>query len=118
MQYLLMIFNHERDWDNASQAQKDEITRRHAALEKDLRESGKYKFCGGLANASTASCVRLLDGEPTSKAGPFVATREHVGGYYVVDVKGIDEAIGIAKRIPMLFEGMAVEIRAIAGTPD
>jgi hypothetical protein len=118
MQYLLMIFNHEKDWDNATPAQKEEIMRQHAALEQDLRQSGKYKFCGGLAGASTASCVQFSGGKQVVSKGPFVATREHVGGYYVVDAKDLDDAIALAGRIPMLFEGMAVEVRAIAGTPD
>jgi hypothetical protein len=62
--------------------------------------------------------VRFSGGKPVVSKGPFVATREHVGGYYVVDAKDLDDAIALAGRIPMLFEGMAVEVRAIAGTPD
>jgi hypothetical protein len=72
-----MIYHHEKDWDTVTQAQKEEIIRRHTALKNDLRESGKYKFCGCLANASTASCARLHNGELTTQAASFVATREH-----------------------------------------
>jgi|SRR5712671_4239678 len=118
MQYLLLIFNQEKDWETASDAKKQEIMAGHAALEKDLRSAGKYKFCGGLAGASTASCVNVQNGKLVVTDGPFAETREQVGGYYVVDADDLADAVAIAKRIPLHFEGMAVEVRHIAGTPD
>jgi hypothetical protein len=118
MQYLLLIYNQERDWDRASDAQKEKTMQGHAALEAGLRKSGKYKYCGGLAGASAATCVRTNQGAFTVTDGPFAETREQVGGYDVVDAKDLNEAVEIAKRIPMLFDGMAVEIRHVMATPD
>ena len=118
MQYLLLIFNQEKDWETATPAQKEKIMQGHAALEKHLRQSGKYKFCGGLAGASSATCVRVQKGVPVITDGPFAEAREQVGGYYVVDAKDLNDAIALAKRIPLEFEGMAVEIRHVMATPD
>jgi hypothetical protein len=118
MQYLLLIFNQEEDWDTATDAQKEKIMQGHASLESELRKSGKYKYCGGLAGASTATCVHARGDKFTVTDGPFAEAREHVGGYYVVDANDLDDAIALAKRIPMIFEGMAVEIRHIMATTD
>jgi hypothetical protein len=62
------------------------------------------------------TCVRVRDGKPVVTDGPFVETREHLGGYYLVDVKNLDEAIGIAARIPGARLG-AVEIRPVVNLP-
>jgi hypothetical protein len=118
MQYLLLIFNQEKDWDTASPVQKEKIMQGHAALEEELRKTGKYKYCGGLAGASSASCVRVDGGNFVVTDGPFAEAREQVGGYYVVDATNLGDAVALAKRIPLEFEGMAVEIRQIMATPD
>jgi hypothetical protein len=62
------------------------------------------------------TCVRVRDGKSIITDGPFVETREHLGGYYLVDVKDLDEAIDIAARIPGARLG-AVEIRPIVQLP-
>ena len=118
MQYLLLIFNQENDWLNATARQKEQIMHAHAALQEELRKTGKYKYCGGLAGASAATCVRAKGGVFTVTDGPFAETREQVGGYYVVDSKDLNDAIGLAKKIPMIFDGMAVEIRQVLSTPN
>jgi len=118
MQFLLLIYNEERDWDNATDVQKEKIMQGHAALEAHLRKTGKYKFCGGLAGASEAMCVRAQGGALSVTPGPFAEAREHVGGYYVVDATDLNDAVTLAKSIPLHFEGMAVEIRHIMATPD
>jgi hypothetical protein len=118
MQYLLMIFNQEKDWDTADDATRQEIMQGHATLEQFLRQSGKYKACGGLAGASSATCLRITGGKQVVTDGPFAEAREQLGGYYVVDAADVDDAVAIAKKIPLQFEGMAVEIRQIAATPD
>jgi hypothetical protein len=118
MQYLLLIFNRENDWETASAAEKEKTMQSHAALEEELRRAGKYKYCGGLAGASTATCVRVTGAKTIVTDGPFAETREQVGGYYVIDATDLDDAVACAKRIPMIFEGMAVEIRRIVSSPD
>ena len=68
---------------------------------------------------STATSIQVRDGKRLVTDGPFAETREQLGGYFLVDVKNLDEAIGIAARIPMARKG-TVEIRPvieIAGLP-
>jgi hypothetical protein len=61
---------------------------------------------------STATSVRVRDGKPLVTDGPFAETREHLGGYFLIDAKDLDEAIGVAARIPGARKG-TVEIRPV-----
>ena len=69
-----------------------------------------------LIYADPAEFARLSDGERQGKRmvtdGPFAETKEHLGGYYLVEAKDLDEAIGIAARIPSARFG-AVEVRPV-----
>ena len=67
-----------------------------------------------------ATSVQVRDGKRLVTDGPFAETREQLGGYFLIDAKDLDEAIGIAARIPMVRKG-TVEVRPvieIAGLPD
>ena len=69
---------------------------------------------------ATATSLRVRDGKRFVTDGPFAETREHLGGYFLVDANDLDEAIGIAARIPGARKG-TVEIRPvleIAGLPS
>jgi hypothetical protein len=62
---------------------------------------------------TTATTVRVRDGEPVTTDGPFAATGEPLGGYYLVDADSVDAAIELAGRIPAARMGGAVEIRPV-----
>ena len=81
-------------------------------LARDLHEDGKFLGANPLHPTSTATSVRIRDGKPLVTDGPFAETREHLGGYFLIDAKDLDEAIGIAKRIPGARVG-TVEIRPV-----
>ena len=71
-------------------------------------------------SVATATSVRVRDGKRAVTDGPFAETREQLGGYFLVSANDIDEAIGIAARIPSARRG-TVEIRPvieIAGLPE
>ena len=116
MKYMLLVYMNE-------QAMTDE-ERAHcyvesAQLTQTLNASGQYEAAGPLHSVATATSVRVRDGKRFVTDGPFAETREQLGGYFLIDAKQLDEAIGIAARIPMARKG-TVEIRpvlAIAGLP-
>jgi hypothetical protein len=67
-----------------------------------------------LRPASTATTVRVKDGKVITTDGPFAETREQLGGYYLIEAKDLDAALGIAARIPSARHGYgAVEVRPI-----
>ena len=88
-------------------------------LARRLHASGQYLGAAPLHPSSETICVRVRDGKSTVTDGPFAETREQLGGYFLVNVTDLDEAIGIAKRIPGARIG-TVEIRPVtevAGLP-
>jgi len=88
-------------------------------LAQELHLNGQFLAANPLHPTSTATSIQVRDGKRLVTDGPFAETREQLGGYFLVDVQNLDEAIGIAARIPMARKG-TVEIRPvieIAGLP-
>jgi hypothetical protein len=116
MKYMMLIYME-------GQAMTDE-ERQHCYEEStqlacDLHANGKFLGANPLHPVSTATSVRVRDGKALVTDGPFAETREHLGGYFLIDARNLDEAIGIASRIPGARKG-TVEIRPvmeIAGIP-
>jgi hypothetical protein len=79
----------------------------------DIRESGHYVGCNRLSPPNTALTVRMRNGKVVTTDGPFVETKEQLGGYFVIEAKDMNEAIQIAARIPGARFG-CVEVRPIA----
>ncbi len=63
-----------------------------------------------------ATSVRVRDGKRLVTDGPFAETREQLGGYFLIDAKDLDEALGVAGRIPMARKG-TVEVRPVIEIP-
>ena len=79
--------------------------------------NGQFLAASPLQPVSTATSVRVRDGRRLVTDGPFAETREQLGGYFLVDAKNLDEAIGIAGRIPGAKVG-TVEIRPVIEIPN
>lgn len=112
MRYMLLIYSDEDGWDvesrKACMIESMEICRQ-------LDEQGKFVAASPLHLVSAAKSVRVRQGKPLVTDGPFAETTEQLGGFYIVDVKDIDEAISIAKLLPPAKRG-TVEVRPIFDT--
>jgi hypothetical protein len=116
MKYLLLIYQGE---NAMSEAARQHCYVESTQLAHDLKARGQYLAANPLQPVATATSVRIRDGKRLVTDGPFAETREQLGGYFLVDAKDLDEAIGIAARIPGARVG-TVEIRPIveiAGLP-
>ena len=117
MQYLLLIYEDERVYggEKAGEAM-NKVVAGHMALSQAL---GAQRLAGaGLKNTNTATTVRTAaDGSKSLHDGPFAETREQLGGFYMIDAEDLDDAISIAKRIPLYREG-AIEIRPLLGQDE
>ena len=113
MRYLLFCCFDEKRWDAIPEPQRDAIMRDYGALLDSLHKSGQHLATGKLQSTSNAATVRSRNGKPVISDGPFAETKEQVGGYHLVECRDLDEAISIAKRIPTLPYGGAVEVRAL-----
>ena len=93
-----------------------DVMEQHAAVENPTRASGKYIASEALGKENAAT-VRVRNGKAVVTDGPFAETKEVLGGFYIIDCKDLDEALGYAKRIPDAQFG-AVEVRPVVGNPD
>jgi hypothetical protein len=116
MRYMLLIYLDEQALDETKRAQ---CYVESAQLAQDLHAKGQYLATAPLQPTSTATSVKVRDGKRLVTDGPFAETREQLGGYFLIDANDLDEAIGIAGRIPGARTG-TVEIRPVievAGLP-
>jgi hypothetical protein len=115
MRYALLIYANEQDWANQSEEQAQTQFQDYMAFTKDIVDRGIMKSGEALQPTSTATTVRVRNGETISTDGPFAETKEQLGGYYVVECKDLDEAIEVAARIPDV-RGGSIEVRPIMET--
>jgi hypothetical protein len=116
VKYMLLIYIDEQA---LSETKREECYAESVQLTHQLKSSGQYVAANPLQPTSTATSVRVRNSKPLVTDGPFAETREQLGGYFLIDAKDLDEAIGIAARIPGARLG-TVEIRPvmeIAGLP-
>jgi hypothetical protein len=78
-----------------------------------IRQSGHFIGCNRLLPPPAATTVRVRQGRVSTTDGPYAETKEQLGGYYVIEARNRDEAIGVAARIPGAWIG-CVEVRPIA----
>src|SRR3989441_7344306 len=117
MKYMLLVYLAE---NALTDAEREHCYVESAQLTQDLHASGQYRDASPLHPVSTATSVRMREGKRLVTDGPFAETREQLGGYYIVEATDLDEAIGIAERIPIATVG-TIEIRPvmqIPGLPD
>jgi hypothetical protein len=112
MQYLLLIYGAESHWTNSNQSERDRILQEYGEYTQSIAKSGHLRGGNELDTTSKATTVRLRDGKRLVTDGPFAETKEQLGGYYLVEAKDLDEAIGLAARIPSVRWG-SIEVRPI-----
>jgi hypothetical protein len=115
MQYLLLIYENEQNWASATASDAGAMMTEYRSFTESIAKSGHYKGGNALQPTKTATTVRVRNGKRSTTDGPFAETREQLGGYYLVDAKDLDEAIGIAERIPGSRSG-SIEVRPIMAT--
>ncbi len=118
MQYMILIYGNENEFAQlADQATKE---RMYAAFNKyttDLRAAGVARAGGELKPTATATTVRIRGGKLTTTDGPFAETKEQLGGYYIIDVPHLDDAIKWAARCPIAESG-SIEVRPLGVMPE
>ena len=112
MKYMLLVCRDEPAWEQLSTAERREVYDGMVRLSEELRSRGQYVSGAPLVPSSEATSVRVRNGRRLVTNGPFAETREQLGGYMIVDVKDLHEAVEIAARVPLAQSG-TVEIRAV-----
>jgi hypothetical protein len=112
MKYMLLCYDDEQYWNQAGEAALKEAMQEAVGLCHEIHAKGQYLHAAPLHPVATATSIRVRDGKRLVTDGPFAETREVLGGFYLIDVANLDEAIAIAQRHPGAPVG-TVEIRPV-----
>jgi hypothetical protein len=113
MKYLLLTYLDEQAWANLAQAEQQKIMSECAPHVEKLISSGKFLGGAPLQPTSTATSVRIRDGKSQITDGPFAETKEQLGGYTLIDVANLDEAIAVASGFLGKRSMSTIEIRPV-----
>ena len=112
MQYLLMLYAQEAGWSKLTQAEQEQGMAAYQAYTQELKKAGVLAGSNRLRPVSTATTVRLANGKTQLLNGPYVDSKEQLGGYYLIDVPDLDAALSWAARCPGASHGV-VEVRPV-----
>jgi hypothetical protein len=113
MKYMLLIYGEE---GVLTEGERERCYEESTQLAHTLKANGQLLGTSPLQPVSAATSVRLRDGQRFITDGPFAETREQLGGYFMVNARDLDEAIGIAEKIPGARKG-TIEIRPVVELP-
>ena len=112
MKYALLIYGPEVSQEDIDPAEAQQVMAEYAAFSERITTRDINKGGEALHETASATTVRVRDGETLATDGPFAETKEALGGFYLVDVADLDEAIEVAAQIPGARTG-SVEIRPV-----
>ena len=112
MRYALLICGDENSYAALSPEEAAAGTAEYGVFSEEMAKRGVLQGGERLRPTSDATTVRVRDGEVLTSDGPFAATKEQMGGFFLVDCKDLDEAIEVASKIPGARHG-SVEVRPI-----
>jgi hypothetical protein len=112
MKYMLLCYDDEQAWEKAGSAALEAAMDEAVGLTHEINAKGQYVTAAPLYPSNMATSVKVRDGKLAVTDGPFAETREVLGGFYIIDVDNLDEAIRIAERHPGARLG-TVEIRPV-----
>jgi len=113
VKYLCLVYADEANVAALPRSEWDAVVVENLELCEELRRSGHFVSAAPLAPVRTAATVRVRNGKLSTTDGPFAETKEQLGGYFLIECRDLDEAVAIARRIPTLPVGGAVEVRPV-----
>jgi hypothetical protein len=116
MQYMLLIYGAESSFAAMSEDALHKMYAGYMAVSKEMAEAGVMQGGAELLPVSSATTMRVRNGKALTTDGPFAETKEQLGGYYLIDVPNLDEALKWAAKIPSALDG-SVEVRPLAPEP-
>lgn len=112
MKYLCLIYESERELNGLSREEWQALRQETLDFVESLRARGQLIDAQPLQSASTAATLRLRNGKLTVTDGPFAETKEHIGGFFLIEASNLDEAVQIAAQWPSAPLG-TIEVRPV-----
>ena len=110
-QYLLGIY--QPDGPPPADLDLEGIMREVRALQEEMKEAGAWVFGAGLHDASTATVVRIQEGELLITDGPYLEGKEHLGGFDLIQAPDLDAALAWARKVARILSPLAIEVRPL-----
>ena len=112
MDYLLLLYANEEGWKNMTKEQQQQGYAAYMAYTEALKKAGAYKASQRLQPVATATTIRVTDGKSQVVDGPYVESKEQLGGFFLIEAPDLDSALAWAARCPGAGHG-TVEVRPI-----
>jgi hypothetical protein len=112
MKYLCLVYVEPQAIPSLSDTEKAILNRDSIAYDQELTRTGHYIVSNALEPTTTARTIRVRRGKAITTDGPFAETKEVLGGFILINASNMDEAVEIAKKIPMAKHG-TIEVRPI-----
>lgn len=112
MKFVFLIYHEEKTLDALPAEEMQTLVDGALDYDEEIRRSGHYIVSNALQRARTARTVRVRGGQVSTTDGPFVETKEQLGGFFLVEAKDIDEACAVAARFPPARLG-TIEVRPV-----
>jgi hypothetical protein len=116
MQYILINYVNEGGWSKLTTAEQEQGMAAYYAYTEALKKAGVFLVGNRLQASSAATTVRVANGKSQVLDGPYMDSKEQLGGYFIIDVADLDAAISWAARCPTAGHGV-VEVRPLWPTP-
>src|SRR5262249_42913914 len=100
MKYLCLIYREQKALDALTRSEDEELGREALAHDEELRRGGHFIAAQALEPVHTATSLRMRNGRMSTTDGPFVETKEQLGGFILIDAKDLNEAMQLASKIP------------------
>ncbi|MBE8519223.1 hypothetical protein ILP97_17155 [Amycolatopsis sp. H6(2020)] len=116
--YLLSV--HSREGEVREPMTEEQMRQSHILLgriEQDMATTGSWVFSGRLHEPDTATVVRVSEGEVLTTDGPFAESKDHLGGFYVIEAADLDAALGWAAKVTAAIR-VPIEVRPFAAFAD
>lgn len=112
-QYMFLLFDSEEWYDELTADNWQSTMKLHTAFSEAVEAAGASILGGAaLERSTTASTIKQGDGEPLITDGPFIETKEALGGFYLLECKDLDQALALAKLCP----SNNIEVRPVMDT--
>jgi hypothetical protein len=115
--YMLSVMGNEADAENIPAEVIEQMYKDVDVVNDELKAAGAWVFAGGLHPTTTATVVRMEDGEVVTTDGPFLETKEHLGGFWVIEAADLDAALDWAAKATVACQA-PVEVRPFQDGPE
>ncbi len=117
MRYACLVYMDDGFIGRLSPRELETLNRDSVAYDVDLQRSGRLVHAEALQGPESATTVRLRGGKVSTTDGPFAETKEHLGGFILVEARDLNEALRIAAGIPLARLGATIEVRPVYEIP-